>query len=714
MASEDVTLRILADIKQASKSIDQFVGQTEKQLTQLANNTSFGKLLGANLLGNLAGGAIEKVIGSITGAIGDLKDVIVNDSVAAAASYQVALNELQTSLELTGKASESAISGFEDFASAIQATTKFSDDAVLSSAALIQSIGNLTPEALESATKAALDFAAATGKDLSTATELVAKAAAGNVSAFSRYGVAVQKGKDDTETFANALQALSKFSGAAEKTVNTFSGALTQNKNAFDDVLKGIGNLVVKSPAVIGAFKGINAILVSAAGAISGTFKGQDPFRNIINSALDLSNAIVDLVIRPLIILAQTSTFVFDILRAGIQTGIAGFAGLGTIVASTLNLVGAVSDEAAQGFEDFATSAQSTLIDFSNQANDSFAKIGDTSFADGITKQVEVIRTSVANQLTALPDIANKAGADTSAALDSALQSKIIEIAIRFASPEEIQAKLDEQFAVIDAAVANHYLTEQEAILAKETFIAESEQRTLDQQLQNAIARGEIDKQNQTQQLLFQQQYLDARLKAVQGNIEQEKALQQKQAALDKQVATLRLNQAAGFFGDLSSLTQTKNKELFEIGKAAALANAIINGFLAVQNALAVPPFPVGLALAAAAAVKAAVQISGIQSQGLATGITAVPAGFPNDTFPASLTSGERVLSVPQNQDLNRFLQSQDQKSSASFDDESKGLLGAIVERLGNLENTIIVNIGPREIMREVREGIRSGQQVAV
>jgi len=41
---------------------------------------------------------------------------------------------------------------------------------------------------------------------------------------------------------------------------------------------------------------------------------------------------------------------------------------------------------------------------------------------------------------------------------------------------------------------------------------------------------------------------------------------------------------------------------------------------------------------------------------GAATGITEVPPGFPNDTFPARLTSGERVVPAKTNQDLIEFL----------------------------------------------------------
>ena len=66
-------------------------------------------------------------------------------------------------------------------------------------------------------------------------------------------------------------------------------------------------------------------------------------------------------------------------------------------------------------------------------------------------------------------------------------------------------------------------------------------------------------------------------------------------------------------FGNLATLMNAQNRKLFEIGKAAAIAQAIVNTATAVTNALAVPPFPLGLALATTAGVAGAVQIATIQ-----------------------------------------------------------------------------------------------------
>jgi len=173
----------------------------------------------------------------------------------------------------------------------------------------------------------------------------------------------------------------------------------------------------------------------------------------------------------------------------------------------------------------------------------------------------------------------------------------------------------------------------------------------------------------------------------------------------------------AAFFSAATTLQSSKSKELAAIGKAAAVTEIAIKTPQAVASSFAfgtsIGGPVVGFILAAIAGIAMAAQAANVAGVGLATGITAVPGGFPNDSFPANLTSGERVLSVEQNKDLGKFLDSQEEGGSGDMQ-ETNGILSSIASRLNALENTIIVNIGPREIMREVREGIRSGQQVAV
>jgi hypothetical protein len=89
-----------------------------------------------------------------------------------------------------------------------------------------------------------------------------------------------------------------------------------------------------------------------------------------------------------------------------------------------------------------------------------------------------------------------------------------------------------------------------------------------------------------------------------------------------------RLSYARGFFDQLSSLSQSGNKKLAAIGKAAALAMATIDGAQAVIKALGSGPFPLNIAMAAATAAAVAVQIAKITSSGYATGTASARPGM--------------------------------------------------------------------------------------
>lgn len=92
---------------------------------------------------------------------------------------------------------------------------------------------------------------------------------------------------------------------------------------------------------------------------------------------------------------------------------------------------------------------------------------------------------------------------------------------------------------------------------------------------------------------------------------------EQRNAALMKLNAdrfAVETKNAQSFFGALSGLMNSENKKLFKIGKAAALANAVIQGTQSVMNAMAIQPWYVGAALAVVAAANAAQQIAQIKN----------------------------------------------------------------------------------------------------
>lgn len=118
-------------------------------------------------------------------------------------------------------------------------------------------------------------------------------------------------------------------------------------------------------------------------------------------------------------------------------------------------------------------------------------------------------------------------------------------------------------------------------------------------------------------------------------------------AEIERAKNSERLNAISGAFGDLSTLMNTENKKLFNIGKAAAIAEATISGYQAATDAWAkgmkVGGPPVAAAFTAASLAKTGALIAGIASQqiGGGGGTPATGGTTPSVTAPETRTVSE-------------------------------------------------------------------------
>jgi hypothetical protein len=115
----------------------------------------------------------------------------------------------------------------------------------------------------------------------------------------------------------------------------------------------------------------------------------------------------------------------------------------------------------------------------------------------------------------------------------------------------------------------------------------------------------------------------------------------------------LDLESAQGFFGHMAVLMQSSSKKMFEIGKAAAIAETIIQTYKAAQGAFAaLAPIPIigpvlGAAAAAAAIVAGFARVQAIRSQSFTGGGA---AGVGTGVFPVNPNTGLPATSQFPNQ----------------------------------------------------------------
>src|SRR3990172_10037169 len=182
-------------------------------------------------IGNLASkfGPMAAALGAIAVAAGTAHKALM-----AQAEAEAGVNKLNLALANQGKFTHAASAALQGFANEMQRTTTFSDDAIIATGALFASFG-LGVNEIQAATRVAADFAAATGTDLTTATNLLGKAYVGNTAALSRFGIGVSEEIPKSQRFNAVMEQLnSRFGGQAATQLATYAGQLKALENATD------------------------------------------------------------------------------------------------------------------------------------------------------------------------------------------------------------------------------------------------------------------------------------------------------------------------------------------------------------------------------------------------------------------------------------------------------------------------------------------------
>lgn len=674
------------------KEVQAEVKGLEKSFAKISALDVFKGAFGANVAIKgleLVGQALGALVNQFSAGIEAAKEA---EQAQAAFAFSIADTEKDVS---------KATAAFDEFAKQLSNTTGFEDDLIVKTGAVIGTLTQLSGTALQGATKAAADLSAALGIDLEQAATLVAKAANGNTAAFGKLGIEIKKGNTDAETFANTLQALERFQGAAAQKSQTFAGAQARLSNAFGNLQEELGNTVVKNQAFVNALNAVQSIFIRVTDIISKNGKG---ISEALGNGLLFVVDTIGVTLTALDFLARSVTQAFNIIQLGIQTSIRGI----LTVLEPLRGVSDVVDNVLSSFDD-------GIKDTSKSIDEAFTK--DTLLQDFATATAEVsngIKEGIGQSAKTAADSIK--GNLTPAFQELSEEQKKLgqqgkDLATSLLGSNSAE-KLAQQSQALAEARAQDLITEQTFLdslgVAQDAF----RQREIEALIAQNALLAEVGLEKNQVEIDANQSKIDAILAQDFASSEAKKTLEQKnlKARQDREKAEAeldrkRLSASAELFGGIAAIARTAGKDGFEVAKTAATAEAIIQGFLAVQTALASAPPPFGAIAAIGVGLKAAANISSIQATNLATGITSVPAGFRNDTFPANLSSGERVLSVEQNKDLKQFMN--------EGGGGSNEMLQVIANKLDRLSNTIVVNIGEKEVFNVLRDGVNSGRAFA-
>lgn len=269
--SGSTEFKFYANTKPAEESLDAFGDKV----------TGLGKKIGVALAAYLSFSAIKGVL---------------EKSIDAAIESDKAVKELNNSLAMTGQFTQAASASFQAYASELQKATGVTDETIMRGASTLVTIGKIHTDRLNEITKATLDLSVAMHVDASSAFDIMAKAANGNVMALSKYGITAKEASSNSEKFAEVLKTIeTRFGGLAAANLDPFQ----RLKVSADEAFEAIGKLFTHSSK----FQGFLVVISKHLDLFSESLSKVGESANVIDSAIDsffaFGNAFLDNVLAP-------------------------------------------------------------------------------------------------------------------------------------------------------------------------------------------------------------------------------------------------------------------------------------------------------------------------------------------------------------------------------------------------------------------------------
>lgn len=567
------------------KEIAKLTKENEKLKDVLNDTTNAGTKGFSNLGSVFSSGSGRGISSSLSGialaagavyasfkVLGELKGVFT-DAIKESVEQEDALTKLGQALRSAGSYSEEAVQSFNDFANALEKSSRFEADNILSNVALAKAMGATNDQAKQ-LVQAAANMSAQFGGSLDDNTEKLAKTLGGTAGKLAQIIPALKGFSEEQLKSGAAVEFINKqFAGSAAAGLDNYSGKINSLSDSYKNFLQAIGDYITKSPITLKLieettkiFDRMSLAMTNTDAAYKGTSKSSTEYAAAVEKESQKLQELQDRLTEQVAVKKQ-----LEEQNNSLGNGIDSFLGK------------------AFGYE-VAT------LDKTNQTIESLNRQ-----IDGTLQNIGKLQSSAANNVPSDPN-ANKpgvgAGVQDQAVLD-ARKNLYIEL-----------ADLQNQAAVDQANQEN------ELRLAKSQNDADYRQQELEAELQyqlnknlivyeNEMAKNELIKNAQNKALADQKAMLT-----------KEQADKKVQADFDKKLAQDKVANQKSTFATIATLSNSNNKTLAAIGKAAAITQIAIETPVAIAKALSAFPPPFNFAAAglvgAAMAVQAA-QIAGVQ-----------------------------------------------------------------------------------------------------
>jgi len=476
-----------------------------------------------------------------------------------------AINSLNQTMVQNGMYSKNLSKNYLDMATALQRTSTFGDEQIIQAQSLMQANLGQT-EISKELMKATLDLAAAKKMDLSAAAEMVGKSIGTETNALARNGIELDAGASKSEKLAAVTQQLNnKFGGQAEAATKGM-GSFTQMNNAISDLFEIIGGKLF--PIIAPITKSITDMAYALNDSSDTTTAVGKAFA-VLNDSISVTKGVFE-------------TF-FNVIKLG-------FTELYSVVKEPLESVGNAVKDVADGVADAFKTA------FSYWTTDSMVA----------TNEVSKILKEGSDKINADLKANEEKRVNESEVLRQKDEENIKASNVR---KQEIEAqnnivRLESFNSAKQTELENELALEQMRQDAKKN----QSQIYTQQEIELAKSKEEKLRMMQTNQTAFESAQSKVRLDAAirEGNF--------KKIMASEQVATLQST-----FSQISTMQDSHNKSMATIGKAAAIANIMINTAQGAMAAYSLGPI-LGSILAPLVIAAGAMQIAKVSGVQLAEG----------------------------------------------------------------------------------------------
>jgi len=573
MADEKVTLELELQINKLKQDFDK-VNQQVSQFEEKFKKSSKGAASAWNVFKGVLSANV--VVAALNGAFNAAKqffNFMVGGAVDAAIVQQNALNDLATQMQITGSFTNEAFQDMQNFASEMQRTSTVGDEASLKMLSFAKAMGASNDQA-KLLTQAAIELSAATGKSTDESIRQVSKTLGGFAGELGEVNPKIKElTAEQLKNGAAAQILIDQYGGSAAGKLNTYEGALTQMKNTFGDMQERIGEIVTKSP--------IGILIIQ---------KLSDAFAALGDFIYKSQPAIQDFIKNGLLNIIQAAEWV---IKNALEP-----------IASYIGIVKNV----------WATQVDAMQLAFWTMGT------AISGIALGIVQTINALVSSLPESLQ--PEGWVQGLTEAEAALEGFTARAVEGVTTNVDS-------IKEQFKGIYSSLVDDDIQEE----TKEKFLGfltglEEDVKNTTTSIKTTRIEGEADANKGVEKektgWFGKMLGLDKKWGEAEGKTEEER---------DK-------NKIANFkstMSTISGLMSSNNKTLFRIGQAAAISQATIDGFAAVQKALGSAPPPFNFALAAIVGAATAANIGNIAS--------AQPPKFAQGgVVPGTSTNGDNVL----------------------------------------------------------------------